>query len=154
MVDHADKASSDAARASEPGGAEIRAQVDRILASECFAQTVRGAKFLRYVVEETIEGRGERLKGYTIAVAVFERSADFDPQSDPLVRVEAGRLRRRLIEYYAVEGRNDPIVIELPRGTYAVTCSYAAKAPLATAASGSDDRAGRRACATHREPSR
>lgn len=134
MVNDRDKASGDAARTPVPGEAEIRAQAERILASECFAQTVRAAQFLRYVVEETIEGRGDRLKGYAIAVAVFERPADFDPQSDPLVRVEAGRLRRRLIEYYAVEGRNDPVVIELPRGTYAVTCSYAARAQVQAAA--------------------
>jgi adenylate cyclase len=133
MVDDRDKASGDA-RTPVPGDAEIRAQVERILASECFAQTVRAAQFLRYVVEETIAGRGERLKGYTIAMEVFERSADFDPQTDPLVRVEAGRLRRRLIEYYAVEGRNDPVVIELPRGTYAVTCSYAARDRVQAAA--------------------
>lgn len=134
MVDDRDKASGDA-RTPVPGDAEIRAQVERILASECFAQTVRAAQFLRYAVEETLSGRGDRLKGYTIAVEVFERSADFDPQTDPLVRVEAGRLRRRLIEYYAVEGRNDPVVIELPRGTYAVTCSYAARAPAQAASS-------------------
>jgi TolB-like protein len=133
MVDDQDKASG-GARTPVPGEAEIRAQVERILSSECFAQTVRAAQFLRYAVEETIAGRGERLKGYTIAVEVFGRSTDFDPQTDPLVRVEAGRLRRRLIEYYAVEGRNDPVVIELPRGTYAVTCSYAARAQAQAAA--------------------
>jgi hypothetical protein len=133
VVDDRDKSSGDA-RTPVPGDAEIRAQVERILASECFAQTVRAAQFLRYAVDETIAGRGERLKGYTIAVEVFERSADFDPQTDPLVRVEAGRLRRRLIEYYAVEGRNDPVVIELPRGTYAVRCSYAARARVQPAA--------------------
>jgi adenylate cyclase len=103
---------------------EVRAQLERILASRCFEQAARSSKFLRFVVEQTLAGRGERLKGYTIAIEVFGRPPDFDAQSDPLVRVEAGRLRRRLIEYYAGEGRDDPVRIELPRGGYASTWSY------------------------------
>jgi adenylate cyclase len=79
---------------------------------------------LRFVVEQTLAGQGDRLKGYTIAVEVFDRPPDFDAQSDPLVRVEAGRLRRRLIEYYAEEGRGNPVRIELPRGGYTVAYSY------------------------------
>lgn len=79
---------------------------------------------MRFVVEQTLAGEGDRLKGYTVAIEVFDRPADFDSQSDPLVRVEAGRLRRRLIEYYAEEGRADPVKIELPRGGYTVACSY------------------------------
>jgi len=102
----------------------VRAQLERILASRCFEQAARSSSFLRYVVEQTLAGQGERLKGYTIAVEVFGRPPDFDAQSDPLVRVEAGRLRRRLIEYYADEGRNDPVRIELPRGSYSVVCVY------------------------------
>jgi TolB-like protein len=69
-------------------------------------------------VQETLAGRGDRLKGYSIAVQVFERPADFDAQTDPLVRVEAGRLRRRLAEYYQSQGRDDAVRIELPRGGY------------------------------------
>jgi len=85
---------------------------------------------LRYVVEQTLAGQGERLKGYTIAVEVFARPPDFDAQTDPLVRVEAGRLRRRLIEYYADEGRDDPVRLELPRGSYAVVASHKAAKPV------------------------
>jgi TolB-like protein len=70
-------------------------------------------------------GAGQRLKGYTIGVEVFGRPADFDAQSDALVRVEAGRLRRRLVEYYADEGAADPVRIDLPRGTYAVDYRFA-----------------------------
>jgi adenylate cyclase len=108
----------------QPGAAEVRAELARILASRCFEQAARSSKFLRFVVEQTLAGQGDRLKGYTIAIEVFGRSHDFDAQSDPLVRVEAGRLRRRLTEYYADEGRNDPVRIELPRGSYTVTSSY------------------------------
>ena len=111
-----------------------------MLASRCFEQAARSSSFLRFVVEQTLTGQGDRLKGYTIAVEVFERPADFDAQTDPLVRVEAGRLRRRLIEYYADEGRDDPVRLELPRGGYSVVSTYhgsaAAAAVDAAAAAG------------------
>jgi adenylate cyclase len=108
----------------EPSALEVRAELERILASRCFEQAARSSKFLQFVVEQTLAGQGDRLKGYTIAIEVFGRSPDFDAQSDPLVRVEAGRLRRRLTEYYADEGCNDPVRIELPRGSYNIVASY------------------------------
>ena len=104
---------------SKPSTSEAHAALERILASRCFQQAGRASDFLRFVVEQTLAGNGQRLKGYTIGVEVFGRPADFDAQSDALVRVEAGRLRRRLVEYYAGEGSADPVRIELPRGTYA-----------------------------------
>ncbi|HEY3518260.1 MAG TPA: hypothetical protein VGL98_14520, partial [Gammaproteobacteria bacterium] len=114
---------------------EVRAALERVLASRVFEQAARSSGFLRFVVEQTLAGQGERLKGYTIAVEVFGRPPDFDAQTDPLVRVEAGRLRRRLIEYYADEGRDDPVRLELPRGSYAVVSTHqAAKAGEAEAA--------------------
>lgn len=119
----------------EPGAAEIRAELERILASRCFEQAARSSGFLRFVVEQTLAGQGERLKGYTIAVEVFGRPPDFDAQTDPLVRVEAGRLRRRLIEYYVDEGRDNPVRLELPRGSYSVVGTYTARnAPTTPAA--------------------
>jgi len=122
------------APAGQPTAADIRAQLERILGSRCFEQAVRSSKFLRFVVEQTLAGQGERLKGYTIAVEVFGRPTDFDAQTDPLVRVEAGRVRRRLVEYYAGEGKLDTLRIELPRGSYAVACGYVAESPLRLAA--------------------
>jgi adenylate cyclase len=107
-----------------PSVGEINAGLDAVLASVVFAQAGRSRELLRFVVAETLAGRGERLKGYTIAVEVFGRSADFDAQSDPLVRVEAGRLRKRLAEYYHGVGRNDIVRIALPRGGYAPTFEY------------------------------
>jgi adenylate cyclase len=127
----------DEARNAAPGAADVRTQLERVLGSRCFSQATRSSRFLRYVTDETLAGRGERLKGYTIAVEVFDRAADFDAQTDPLVRVEAGRLRRRLAEYYAGEGRDDPLIIALPRGGYAVTCTHAPRAAAAEPSSAS-----------------
>ncbi len=129
-----DSATHGSAGSTEPGPAEVRAQLERVLASRCFEQAARSSSFLRFVVEQTLAGHGDRLKGYTIAVAVFDRPADFDAQSDPLVRVEAGRLRRRLIEYYSGEGRDDPVRLELPRGSYSVVSSYRGSAARPVAA--------------------
>jgi len=115
----------------EPSASEVRAALERILASRCFQQAGRASDFLHFVVEQTLAGDGQRLKGYTIGVEVFGRPADFDAQSDALVRVEAGRLRRRLVEYYASEGNADPVKITLPRGTYATEFQYASSAEQA-----------------------
>ena len=119
---------------SKPSASEVRAELDRILASRCFQQAGRASDFLRFVVEQTLAGSGQRLKGYTIGVEVFGRPADFDAQSDALVRVEAGRLRRRLVEFYASEGSADPVRIQLPRGTYAVEYDFACAAEPKSAA--------------------
>ena len=99
--------------------ASVRAQLDLILASPEFLAPERGRRFLQYIVEETLEGRSEQLKAYTIAQAVFGRDASFDAQSDPVVRIEAGRIRRALERYYLVCGRSDPIRITVPKGGYA-----------------------------------
>lgn len=112
-------------RMPKPAASEVRAALERILKSRCFQQAGRASEFLRFVVEQTLAGAGQRLKGYTIGVEVFGRPADFDAQSDALVRVEAGRLRRRLVEYYASDGADDSIRIELPRGSYAVEYRFA-----------------------------
>ena len=97
----------------------VRTQLDRILASPDFSGAARISAFLRFVVEEALEGRADRLKGYAVGLEVFGRDESFDPQTDPVVRVEAGRLRRRLREYYLTAGQHDPIHIEIPRGRYA-----------------------------------
>ena len=94
---------------AEPTAAEVRAALERILRSRCFEHAGRASDFLRFVVGKTLAGEGNRLKGYTIAIHVFGRPADFDAKSDPLVRVEALRLRQRLTEYYAGEGSGDRV---------------------------------------------
>ena len=96
----------------------MRAQLAHILGSPEFVVPERARGFLRYLVEQTLAGRADRLKGYTIATAVFERDASFDAQADPVVRTEAGRLRRALERYYLVAGQHDPVLIEVPKGGY------------------------------------
>jgi tetratricopeptide (TPR) repeat protein len=86
--------------------------------SSSLRRSPRLQRFLRYVVDQACSGRGESIKEYSIAVAVYDKAVSFDPQLDPIIRVEAGRLRSRLLEYYAGPGRDDAIVIELPKGSY------------------------------------
>ncbi|WP_077959599.1 hypothetical protein [Ensifer adhaerens] len=106
---------------SPPSSADVLAQLERIRLSAEFDAPDRDRKFLAYVVEETLAGRGERIKAYSIATEVFGRDSSFDPQTDPAVRIEAGRIRRALERYYLVAGRNDPIVIRMPKGAYVPT---------------------------------
>ncbi|HUB79054.1 MAG TPA: hypothetical protein VMB03_09675 [Bryobacteraceae bacterium] len=97
--------------------APVRAQLDRILASPGFQGASRRARLLRFLVEEVLAGRGDCLKELVIATQVFERTPDYNPQVDSLVRVEMGRLRSRLQEYYAQAG-DEPVRIEIPKGAY------------------------------------
>ena len=97
----------------------IREQLDRILKSGPFHQSHRRQRFLEFIVNETLAGRGQQLKAYNVALEVFERPESFDPVVDPLVRIEAARLRDKLREYYDADGQGDPIRIELPKGSYA-----------------------------------
>ena len=97
---------------------EIRDALNRVLKSQEFLRSKRISSFLRFVVEETLAGRGERLKAFTIAQEVFGRDETYDPRTDAIVRVEAGRLRRRLKHYYETKGRDAPVLINIPKGTY------------------------------------
>jgi TolB-like protein/Tfp pilus assembly protein PilF len=103
---------------SESDQKAIREQLARILGSRPFAQSRRMQRFLEYVVAEALAGRSDRLKAYNIALEVFDRPETFDPIVDPLVRVEAARLREKIREYYVADGQRDPIHIDLPKGTY------------------------------------
>jgi adenylate cyclase len=95
----------------------IRAELDRILESPDFESSQRSRDILKFVVEETLAGNSHTLKGYTIATRVFGRAEDFDPILDPIVRIEVGKLRRALERYYFMTGRENPIRIEIPKGT-------------------------------------
>jgi adenylate cyclase len=102
-----------------PSAEMVRRELERVLASPDFVASDRLKKFLRFVVDEALAGRGDRLHAYPIAVEVLGRDASFDPQTDPVVRMEAGRLRRRLERYYLGAGQSDPIRIDVPKGGYA-----------------------------------
>ncbi|MBX9907713.1 MAG: hypothetical protein K2Z25_03280 [Beijerinckiaceae bacterium] len=105
-------------RPDDQTAALIRAALDRVLASDAFRSAPQLAAFLGFIVERSLAGRAAELKGYTIAVEAFGRSPDFDPQTDPIVRVEAGRLRKALVQYYAGEGAAEPLRITIPVGGY------------------------------------
>ena len=102
-------------------GPDVRAELDRILASKGFSSSGRISKLLRYVVEKTLAGESDRLKEYAVGVEVFERDEKYDPRIDSIVRVEAGRLRAKLDEYYNAEGAGSDIRINLPKGGYSAT---------------------------------
>lgn len=112
---------------------DIRAQLERIVTSSEFPSGGRGAAFLTYVVEETLAGRADRIKGYSIAISVFKRNESFT-QEDPVVRIEAGRLRRVLERYYLVAGSEDPIRIDIPKGGYVPTIAWNRPSPDARVA--------------------
>ena len=114
---------------SEPA---VRAELDRILASKGFAAAGRLSKLLRHVVGKTLAGETDQLKEYAVGVEVFDRDAKYDPRLDSIVRVEAGRLRTKLDEYYNGEGSASPIRINLPRGGYSAVFEPVA-APTAAA---------------------
>ena len=101
-----------------PSADDVRAELDRLLSSGRFQASERRRAFLRYIVEETLAGRADRLKGYAIAVTIFGRDETFDPQTDPVVRLEARRLRRDLDSYYVDAGSHDAVRISIPKGSY------------------------------------
>ena len=96
----------------------IRAALERIIASNAFDASRRNRAFLRFIVEETLAGRDDQIKAYTIGTCVLQRDEAFDPQADPIVRIEASRLRRSLERYYLIAGQDDPIRIDIPKWGY------------------------------------
>lgn len=107
----------------------VRQLLVRILASKTFSQVERLKRFIGFIVGETIAGRGGDLKEYVIGVQVFGKEPSFDPRTDPIVRVQARRLRTRLARYYRDEGNNDELVIDLPKGGYAPVFRVREEAP-------------------------
>ncbi|HLK66998.1 MAG TPA: tetratricopeptide repeat protein [Bryobacteraceae bacterium] len=96
----------------------VRIQLEKILAHNLFARSERMGRFLRLAVERALDGKADELKEYLIGVEVFDRKQSYDPRVDPIVRVEARRLRSKLEAYYSADGQSDPILIEFPRGSY------------------------------------
>ena len=102
--------------ASELSDSAVRAQLDSILASAVFSRSPHLRRFLSFIVEQSLAGQGHRLKESVLAHELYGRGTEFDAGNDPVVRVDARRLRDKLREFY--EGRSDPVVISLPKGSY------------------------------------
>jgi TolB-like protein len=97
---------------------EVHSQLERILASQTLAGSDQLKRLLRLVVERTLNGQSDLLKEYNLGLEAFHRPPDYDPKTDPIVRVQARRLRSKLGEYYASEGAGDALIIHIPKGAY------------------------------------
>lgn len=119
-------AQSPAATDADPDGFEekVRKQLQRMLVRTALSSSSTRIRLFEYIVEETLAGRHTRLRGDVIAFEVFQRGNDFDPQIDPVVRIEARRLRKEIETYYLGDGRDDPVVISVPKGAYVAEFSF------------------------------
>lgn len=113
---------------TEPATSAVRAALERILDSETFSRSQRARELLAYLVGCHLRGEADRLKGTTIAIDVFGRDAGFDPASDSVVRVQAGRLRTLLEQYYRSEGAAEALRIAVPRGSYGPVIEFDGRA--------------------------
>jgi hypothetical protein len=116
-------------RTDRPACERVRRALDAIIASEAFARSERLRSFLSYIVENELSGKAAQLKGYTIGIDVFGRPPGFDAGNDPLVRVQAGKLRKLLEQYYETEGAADRLRIRVPLGSYVPEYSAAEDEP-------------------------
>ena len=101
-----------------PGSQDALLQLAKILESRVFEMSERMQRFLRFIVEMTLAGRQSEIGEYNLGLEVYDRTAEFDPRLNSIVRVDAARLRSKLREYYETEGRDDVIRIEIPKGKY------------------------------------
>jgi hypothetical protein len=116
-MDLSDNSLSDAVR--KDCAQQFHAQVNRLLQSASFRDTPASRRLLEYIAEHSLEGSPETLKEFTIGVEALGRRMDFDPKADTIVRVQIRRLRQRINQYYETEGVDDPVVITIPKGSYA-----------------------------------
>lgn len=114
------------------GREQYLAQIERLANSHVLHGSESLCKLLRYLANQTLDHPGTHPKEYQVATEVFGRPADFDPQLDSTVRVQAGRLRLKLAEYYALEGAEDAILVELPKGSYVLSFHYRVPAAART----------------------
>ena len=121
------------ARSDLPDAA-IRAELESILASEVFSRSRHLRRFLSFIVEQSLAGQSQSLKEAVLAHELYGKGPDFDGGTDPVVRVDARRLRDKLREYY--EGRSDPVVISLPKGSYVPVFDANAASPTPHGSSG------------------
>jgi TolB-like protein len=107
-----------------PPAESIQQQIKRILTSPEFKATDTQKSFLKFVVETVLSGQSHEIKGFTVATQVFGRGEDFNQATDPIVSIQANKLRRALERYYLTAGRNDPVHIDMPKGTYVPVFHY------------------------------
>ena len=119
----------------------VRTQLRKILSSSTFARSERLARFLNFTVEQTLAGRGDHLKEFVIGVEVFDKNEKYDPRMDPIVRVEARRLREKLRKYYSTEGAEDALYIDFPTGAYVPLVKTRDATQVAAAAGSSTENA-------------
>jgi len=112
-----------------PAAEQITQELERILASPLFSRADRQSRFLSYIVQKSLAGDEQSLRETVIGLEVYERPASYDPKIDPIVRVEAARLRGRLREYYEADGAEDPVRILMPKGSYVPTFEARVAAP-------------------------
>jgi len=111
-------------------GDETRAQVERILQSSTFRNAEALRRLLRYLADKSLSGEAESLKEYTVAVDALGKPSTYDPRQDSLVRIQLGRLRQKLTEYYLLEGKGDAIVVDLPKGHFTLNATPSATADI------------------------
>src|SRR5260370_5085077 len=112
------------AKGGKPPASEVRLELERILKSQTFSTSRRQCEFIRLAVNKTIEGEEGSLKESLIGIEVYGRKPDYDPRIDPIVRVEATRLRHPIQKYHSSEGHSDPVVIDLPKPGYVPEFRY------------------------------
>jgi hypothetical protein len=96
--------------------------VERILQSGTFRNSPSSRRLLKYLADHSLAGDADQLKEYTIGVDAFGKSADYDPRLDSTVRIQIGRLRQKLSDYYRDEGKDDPLIVDLPKGRFSLVC--------------------------------
>jgi len=99
-----------------------QAQVERILHSDTFRNSDVLRRLLRFLADKSISGEADQLKEYTIGIDALGKPSSYDPRQDSVVRIQVGRLRQKLAEYYRTEGKDDPIIVDLPKGRFKLTC--------------------------------
>ena len=104
------------------GSQTIETCVERVLQSKTFRNSPSSRRLLKYLSEHSLAGDSEQLKEYTIGIDAFGKPADYDPRVDSTVRIQIGRLRQKLAEYYRDEGHEDPVIVDLPKGHFSLTC--------------------------------
>ncbi len=102
----------------------LLSQIDRILHSEEFRSSEVLRRLLTYLADKAISGEADQLKEYVIAIDGLGKPSSYDPQHNSAVRIQVGRLRQKLAEYYRAEGKDDEVIIDLPKGRFRLTCEH------------------------------